>query len=224
MPGRRWARRRARCGRFGRGRRRHAARSAGPGSGAWLELDCAARSGYHGELRSERVLVHVMEGPAAQPEQRRDGRERRGRGERLPARHADQQPGAGQRDRAQRRHVEPGRLQGAQAWRRGPRAGGVQDPDAGPAGGQRDGNRQVTPGRRGLRAARPAAQPGYGGACQRGEAEYQHGHGLDQVSWHIPQVGTQRGEAEGDLPWPAAGPQRAAVPAAISEASVKAGR
>jgi hypothetical protein len=49
---------------------------------------------HHDKLRPERVQVHVLESPATQPEQRRDNRERRHRGERLAARHADQQPGA----------------------------------------------------------------------------------------------------------------------------------
>jgi RNA polymerase sigma factor (sigma-70 family) len=34
-----------------------------------------ARSGHHDELRPEREPVHVMEGPATEPEQRRDDRE-----------------------------------------------------------------------------------------------------------------------------------------------------
>jgi hypothetical protein len=111
--------------------------------------------------RLERERVHVMEGPAAQPEQRRHDRGYGDRDERLPARHADQQPGAEQGDGTQGRHVEPDRLQRAQAGRRGPGIGGVQDPDAGPAGGQREGNRQVAPGRRGpLAVCVAAAQPG----------------------------------------------------------------
>ena len=43
------------------------------------------------------------------------------------------------------------------------------------------------------------AQP-YGDPCQRGQAGHQHGHGLDQVSRHVPQVGQHRADAEGDLP------------------------
>lgn len=104
----------------------HAARSAGYDSWTWPELDGAARSGHHGELRPERVLAHVMKGPAAQPEQRRDDREDSDRGKRFCARHADQQPGAEQRDGTESRHVEPGRLQRAQARRRSPRTGGYR--------------------------------------------------------------------------------------------------
>src|SRR4029077_18146150 len=43
---------------------RPASRSAGHDSRAWLELDRAARPGHHDELRPERKLVHLMEGPA----------------------------------------------------------------------------------------------------------------------------------------------------------------
>src|ERR1017187_26848 len=185
---------------------------ADPDPWAWLELDRAARSVHHLQLPAERELVHVMEGPATKPEQYPGHGEGGDRGKRLPARDADQQPGAEQRDRAQGRHVEPGRLQGAQSRSRGPRIGGVQGPDSGPRGGQRERDCRVTSGRRGLLAACPAAaQPGYGYARQRGEAEHQHGHGLDQVGWHVPEVGTDGAEAEGDLPWPVAGPQRTPV-------------
>jgi len=44
-----------------------AVQAVNPGSWAWLQLDHAARSGHYDELRPERVLVHVVEGPAAQP-------------------------------------------------------------------------------------------------------------------------------------------------------------
>src|ERR1700684_2585567 len=83
---------------------------------AWPELDRAARSVHEAKLLAEWGLVHVMEGPATKPEQRCDHRERSDRGQRLPARHSDQQPGPEQGDRAQGRHVEPNRLQRAQAW------------------------------------------------------------------------------------------------------------
>ena len=85
-------------------------------------------------------------------------------------------------------------------------------PDSGPAGGQRERDRQVTPSRRGpLAACQAVAQPGYGDARQRAQAEHQHGYGLDQVGGHVPEVGTEGADAERYLPRPVAGPQRAAV-------------
>ena len=154
---------------------RHAAGCADHGSWAWLELDRAAGSGHHDELRPERELVQVMDSPAAKPEQRRDHGERGDRNKRLPAQHADQQPGAEQRDGAQGRHVEPRRLQRAQARRRGSRVGGVQDqtPAQQPPGPEppRHGDDRVArhhdvgvPAERGRLQRHEASQPGPGPA------------------------------------------------------------
>jgi hypothetical protein len=37
------------------------------------------------------------------------------------------------------------------------------------------------------------------------------GHGVDQVRGHVPQVGNDRAETEGDLAWPVSGAQQAAI-------------